>query len=600
MIKKQQPILLQTETGSGGGNLFTNLVGGLQLDTDVYLMIGFLVIVFVALKLAGGNGGKKGKLTSSRWAKGGEKSTALKKLRKQIEARKSSEVGLYCGDLPKGGLSWKSGLGGALPTVPVPDANRGIIVMGSAGSGKTYSVIDPLVFSGIDQGLGILLYDYKGEQKENIATQAARSGYTVNIFAPGKPWTCVINPLDFIASSTDTLGAKNLAKVLYKNTLDASSSGDPFFEPASQQLVQALLQLAKATEYPDLAMAYAFLRLPDMPKRVLEASKQKQMHSPWIREQFSQIAGLAMEDAGKTTGGIIAGAQNLLLPFIQPDLMACFVGQTNAPTYINEKQLLVFENDINRQEVLAPILAAIIHMVVLKNFAKERKTGLLVTLDEVPTITLPDLAKYPAEFRSKGCVTILGLQNMAQLAQAYGDKKADIVAANMSTKFMFNPAHAETAEKFSKYIGDTEITIKNANEGQNFNVTGAGRSKGTSENIQIKPLMRPEEILRMKRDCVLINPAYGTTTEGSVPWHIPGIRIPKAQAQAYADNRTIWSEKLEPKLIKRAKQRLGIATFSQLETQMEVALNARIELAEKMLPMPSPETKQPHQSVAPF
>lgn len=598
MYSKQQPVLLQTE--SSGSNVITDMIGDLGLTGQDYFMIGIVAFILIVLSVFGGNG-KKGKLTSSRWAKGGEKSTALKKLRQQIATRKSSEVGLYCGNLPKGGLSWKSGIGGTLPTVPVADANRGIMVMGSAGSGKTYSVIDPLLFSGIDQGLGILLYDYKGEQKENIATQAARHGYTVNIFAPGKPWTCVINPLDFIESSTDTLGAKNLAKVLYKNTLDADSSGDPFFEPASQQLVQALLQLAKATEYPDLAMAYAFLRLHDMPKRVLEASKKKQMYSPWIREQFSQIAGLAEEDAGKTTGGIIAGAQNLLLPFIQPDLMACFVGKTNAPTYINEKQILVFENDINRQEVLAPILAAIIHMVVLKNFAKERDTGLLVALDEVPTIQLPDLAKYPAEFRSKGCVTILGLQNMAQLAQAYGDKKADIVAANMSTKFMFNPAHQETAKKFSEYIGDTEVVVTNANRGQNFNMTGNGRSKGTSETIQIIPLMRPEEILRMKRDCVLINPAYGTSTEGSIPWHIPGIKIPRPQAQAYAKNREIWANQLEPRLVEREKKRLGIETFDQLNKQMEAALNVRIDFAEQMLPMPPKETATPpNRAPAPF
>ncbi|MEM9215685.1 MAG: type IV secretory system conjugative DNA transfer family protein [Cyanobacteria bacterium P01_F01_bin.150] len=267
MSVKQQPVLLQTSEASGG-NIVTDMMGDLGLTGQDYVLIGIVAFILIALSVFGGTS-KKGKLTSSRWAKGAEKSSALKKLRQQIDARNASEVGLYCGNLPKGGLSWKSGIGGTLPTVPVPDGNRGIAVMGSAGSGKTYSVIDPLLFSGIDQGLGILLYDYKGEQKENIATQAARHGYTVNIFAPGKPWTCVINPLDFIVSSTDTLGAKNLAKVLYKNTLDAESSGDPFFEPASQQLVQALLQLAKATEYPDLAMAYAFLRLPDMPKRVL-------------------------------------------------------------------------------------------------------------------------------------------------------------------------------------------------------------------------------------------------------------------------------------------------------------------------------------------
>jgi hypothetical protein len=37
-------------------------------------------------------------------------------------------------------------------TLYVPDAQRGIAVLGAAGSGKTFSVIDPLIRSSLDQG----------------------------------------------------------------------------------------------------------------------------------------------------------------------------------------------------------------------------------------------------------------------------------------------------------------------------------------------------------------------------------------------------------------------------------------------------------------
>jgi hypothetical protein len=65
--------------------------------------------------------------------------------------------------------------------------------------------------------------------------------------------------------------------VLYQNSIkENASGGDPFFEPAIQQLLQALLQLARATNYPDLAMCYALIQLSDLEKRLLEATRKKE------------------------------------------------------------------------------------------------------------------------------------------------------------------------------------------------------------------------------------------------------------------------------------------------------------------------------------
>jgi type IV secretion system protein VirD4 len=46
---------------------------------------------------------------------------------------------------------------GEPPTVYVPEANRSAVVIGKAGSGKTFSVIDPMVRSAIEQGHPVAL-----------------------------------------------------------------------------------------------------------------------------------------------------------------------------------------------------------------------------------------------------------------------------------------------------------------------------------------------------------------------------------------------------------------------------------------------------------
>ncbi|NET11737.1 MAG: type IV secretory system conjugative DNA transfer family protein [Okeania sp. SIO1H6] len=573
--------------GSSLGNAFGTVLGGENLP--LILTIGGVILM---MQILGGDSKKK--LTTSRWAGGGDKASAIGTLCSELKNRKVSQIGLYCGDWKP---NWRSGIGtflsGNSPTIPVCTVNRGVMVVGGAGTGKTFGVLNPLASAAIAQKLGFLLYDYKGEQKWIVATEALRSGYkNVRVFAPGKPYSCCINPVkDFISGPTDNFGAKQLAEVLYQNASKDNSGGDAFFEPASQQLLQALIQLARATEYPDLAMCYALIQLPDLEKRLLEATQRKDKYSPFLWYQFNQIASLAKEDAGKTTGGIIAGAYNLLQPLVQPQLMACTIGDSSINTYIDDGMMLVVENDIARQDALAPVLAGTIHMIVLQNFAQQRKSGLVLMFDELPTIKV-NVAQYAAEFRSKGCGTIIGFQNNKQLEQRYGKEGATIVQANMATKFFFNPGHAETAKDISGYLGESEITYTTQNVSQNFGTSVGGGSRSRNQSIQIRPLMSPDELLRFKQDCVFINPAVGNAKEGGVPWHIkPQIKLPPLQVKRFKENESIWQELIEPNLIAAEFKRLGINNYNELDERMLKEMEARIILAEELLPLP--ETKLP-------
>jgi type IV secretion system protein VirD4 len=132
-----------------------------------------------------------------------------------------------------------------------------------------------MVRSAIEQGHPVVLYDYKadafgkGGQLSYLATLAARHRYNVQIFAPGRPYSCIINPLDFLQDANDSTTAGVLAEVFHRNLTRGGGKADAFFGPAGQRLIQALLQLAKSSQYPDLAMAFCVVQLPKLVKRLI-------------------------------------------------------------------------------------------------------------------------------------------------------------------------------------------------------------------------------------------------------------------------------------------------------------------------------------------
>ena len=89
---------------------------------------------------------------------------------------------------------------------------------------------------------------------------------------------------------------------------------------------------------------------------------------------------------------------------------------------LDGKQLIVFGLDRNNRDIVGPLLAAILHMIVTRNVSRTvpRSDPLIVALDELPTLYLPALVNWLNENREDGFVGILGYQNIAQLEKVYG------------------------------------------------------------------------------------------------------------------------------------------------------------------------------------
>ena len=567
------------------------------------MTIGLLVFLILLSKIMGAG---QGKISTGRTAASAEKLAAtrlaLQQIRniqnlrnynqtqatgqpvaKAIDKRppQHNQVALWCGmprywvknGILKSAATTMQTMLSSPPTLFLPDAQRSALVLGIPGSGKTFSVIDRTVESALAQGIPIILYDKKGDQMRLHAPLAARYGYKVHVFAPGEPFSGVLNPLDFLRDALDSVMAGELAAVVNRNASKGGKS-DEFFSKAGDQLSKGLIQLAKSTQYADMAMVYAILKLPNLVERLSYGIEQGRIN-PWIASSLSQFVG--SKEAEKTVAGIQTTASATFSGFIQADLLPAFMGESNIPSRITGKQMIIFKLDDERRSIVGPLLAAALHLSIVSNLSTLRQDPIAIFLDELPSLRLERLPQWINEYRSNGGCFVLGVQSLNQLYEAYGEKMGGAIAAACSTHILFNPGDSKTAEEYSKRFGDKEVKLRNRSTSNSMGQSSS-RSTSWNESLQKMPLFTVDQILRLPEGrCILSNPGYRSGTEGSVPY---SLKVPVPLADI---NRARESEKLWHSDVRSALQAKVMPLDPEILTQ---ELQARIELAEKLLPMP--------------
>ncbi|MFN6538207.1 MAG: type IV secretory system conjugative DNA transfer family protein [Nostoc sp. EkiNYC01] len=552
-----------------------------------WMMIGGILLVILLLQISSTG---KGKITTGKVCGVSEKLAATNLALKQIKEHKHNKVTLWSGT-PRYWVKgkWRGLLAniqtmlGAAPTVWFLNAERGTLVIGAPGSGKTYSTIDRMLESAMQQGFPILLYDKKGDQLRLHAPLAARYGYKVRVFAPGEPFSGVINPLDYMRDARDGVMAGEIGQVINRN---ASSGGksDEFFAKAGDLLAKALLQLVKGSPYPDMAMLYAVLRLPKLVQRLDHAVQSKRLDE-WVATSFVQF--LSAKDAEKTISGILTTAAGTFSSFIQADLLRAFMGKSDIPTKLEGREMVVFKLDDERRSVVGPLLAAAMHLMIVGNLSRPRKDPLIISLDELPSIKLDRLPQWINEYRSNGACFILGIQSLEQLYDIYGDKMGSAIASACSTHVLFNPGNYKTAEDYSKRYGEKEVLIKNRTTGRSLGGQ-MSRSISWSENLQKMPVISADEILKFPQGkCVITSPGYSSEGQASIPYPLI-IPVSKADEKRAHDSEALWDTQVKPAL----ESQVIIPDIKTL-TQ---ALHERIESAARMLPLPEEDVAPAQES----
>jgi len=570
---------------------------------------GFIIAVLLIVLIVLGNYSSKTgkKTTNARWADRLDKLNAFKKAQKQLSSKKVNDVCLWCGKFDPNNYNWFWGqikllVTGKLPTVFLTDANQSIEVLGRPKSGKTF-IIDRILTSAIDRRIPILLYSYKGGKtgvgsqipfvcgyaakqiaKYNKLNPKKKRKLKLRFYALGNILSSRINLVKRIRHNKDITTSMNLAIAFHENLVDPNARQDGFFGPIGKQVLAALFLLARGTPYPDLAMAFAFLQLPEFAQRLFYAVEQKNPKFEfWSKVAFNQLIQVA--NAERTSSGIIADASKILTQFMQYDLLPAYIGESNTDLYMGEGEILVILNDIERQKVLNPINSAVISTLINVNFAEQRSIPLLACFDELKTAgKIPNLTTYANEHRSKGYIGVYGYQMISQPEDLFGVNGVKDFRGPLGTRFWLNPGDLETAELFSKYIGVTEEKIVNKS------TTGVfSKQVPMTEQIREVPLIRPDKFTKFGQgETVLISPGYGSKGRGNsdIPQHFDPLPISQKEIDEIEEYEKFYFEKVLPQLINKGK-------IENSKLDVEEELKKRIEYAETMFPLPPKKRRKP-------
>lgn len=539
-------------------NLSNSILHSLSGGTGLTLMA--CLAIFAVLAILGNSPNRKNKIASGYWGGRRELNSAKRRALKQIKDRKRNAVAAYIGTKnSRANVSDNQ-------RIYLPDIQRGLAVIGAPGSGKTFSVIDPALRSLIELGYPIILYDFKyPTQSSRIAAYAADLGYEINIFAPGFKESRICNPLDFLRDESDAETARQIAAVLNKNfKLAQSAPEDPFFSAAGDQLTEGVLMLGKASKFPDLMTCQTILGLDKLPQRIENADL-----NPWVKASFGQI--ISVKDSEKTVASIQGTANNNFNRFTKPGIVGAFTGNTNLPLDLSGRQMLIIGLDRERRDVVGPLAATILHMIVNRNVTQKRLDPLIVCLDELPTLYLPSLVNWLNENREDGFCGILGFQNMTQLEKAYGREIARAILTGCSSKAIFNPGEPDSAKIFSEILGEEELRIPQISRSR----SQSGGSTTISNHEKTRKLFEPAQFLKLRQGrAILISPGFANATESNIPIN-QDIRISKNEIKLVQQIEEKW-QAVRDQAIQDSGQKVPD----------EADLRLRREALERLIPLP--------------
>jgi hypothetical protein len=474
------------------------------------MMLGLLA--FLIFSSFHKNSSMKGK--GAIWALPKHKKHALTIALQQIKRRKTNEVAVILD---------------TVDPIAMPHLQTSCVFVGKPKCGKTYFGINPTVKKLIDRGDSILLFDYKyPDQTSQILSYANSMGYEledISVFAPSYDEGCIFN----IVNAATPEYASTLAETMVRN-FTKTADKDPFFGPAGIQLTEAVLMLARELG-GDIITAQAILSLEKLTARIIAARERM---APDTYATFGQF--LASAGSEKTAASIAGTASINFSKFAKAHIAPSFIGKSTLPLKLEGKKLVVLGCRYAYRQTILPIIAAVAQLIIDSNVFPGRKTPLACVFDEFPTLYLGAFQEQINAIRSYGVFFLIGIQNVAQLALTHGEKEARSIMGAIGNLHLYNPGDDESAEMFSKKIGDTLTVVQSQSVGS----SGGKRSSNRSPHREWRRLITSSEIQNfVAGQRIIFNECVGTKSKGFIPYRTSTPPNEKAKA-AFAMSEANW------------------------------------------------------------
>ncbi len=281
-------------------------------------------------------------------------------------------------------------------------------VLGPTGSGKSSSVLMPMIWQDLSQGHGLSLIEPKGDLSQAARDAALRTGHEVLYMDPDDPLVPHFNPL----SGPAEVAAEGLAWAMDQ----ASQSGHPFYATLSRlELLYATLAVKEA--FPlraDVATLMRFLRQEGFRREIL-ASCQDDRTLAYYHEQ---VGRQSQAKAHEQRVGLLNRLELLL---VNPSVRNILAGPGDFTwdEALQNGYVVICPFSLARLGGSARLLGNLFwHGLMMASYRRPvgARHPYFLFLDEFHQYVSPDLGDYLALARGYGIGITLAHQDLGQLS----------------------------------------------------------------------------------------------------------------------------------------------------------------------------------------
>ena len=370
---------------------------------------------------------------------------------------------------------------------------RGASVIGSAGSGKTESVVYGFLKHFQEQGFCGIIHDYKDFELTEMAYPLFKGGdIPFKVISFDK----IIHRVNPIAPRylENEESVNEVSRVLIENLLEQRESGltgtTKFFNDAAEGLIGGLIWKLK-TSYPE------FCTLPHLIAiyQFLDTDSLIQFLETNITSRAMADAFISGKDSERQTAGVKSTLANALKR-ISTQRIFMALSADEVPLNINSPEnptVISVVNNPKFETSYSPVIATIIHTITKQMSVRNAKPSFLM-MEEAPTIRLLNMHRIPATLRSYNISTIYVMQDKIQNDMMYGDKASKAILSNLSYQFFGKVNDPDTAKYYERFFEIIKDPTKSISRGHNLDFD----TRITTGEKEI-PKIRADVFFRLKQ-----------------------------------------------------------------------------------------------------
>lgn len=350
----------------------------------------------------------------------------------------------------------------------IGNLERGVSIIGSAGSGKTESVVYSILKHLAAHNFSGVIHDYKDFEITEMAYPLFKKQipkfYVIS-------FDKIFNQVNPIAPRymVDEESVNEISRVLIENLMEQRETGSmgssKFFNDAAEGLISGMIWKLKTSfpEYctlPHLIAIYQFLNTDSLISFLESNTTSKAMASAFI----------SGKESDRQTAGVKSTLANALKK-ISTHRIFMALAADGVPLDINNAEhpaVVSIVNNPKFESSYSPVIAALIHTIIKQMSVRNRSSSFLL-MEEAPTIRLLNMHRIPATLRSYNITTVYVMQDKVQNDLMYGEKASRAILSNLSYQFFGKVNDPDTAEYYERFFEIIKRETISVNKGYNLN-----------------------------------------------------------------------------------------------------------------------------------